>query len=112
MVGAGAKPAGRRYQRVRAVPRVVLLATQDSRAAPLEPATKEKIVAALQAISDMLNVMERFYYRGVCAFDVIAAHNGVNTLLYILGFGVMGRDKMMERINKGDFSGRDTPEHI
>jgi hypothetical protein len=80
--------------------------------ATLEPATKEKIVAALQAVSDMLNVMERFYYRGACAFDVIAAHNGANTLLYILGFGVIGRDKMTERIKKGDFSGDDTPENI
>jgi AbiU2 len=90
----------------------LLLATQDGRAEPLEPATKEKIVAALQAVSDMLNVMERFYYRGVCAFDVIAAHNGANTLLSILGFGIMARDKMMERIKKGDFSGGDTPENI
>jgi hypothetical protein len=90
----------------------LLLATQDSRAAPLEAATKEKIVAALQAVSDMLNVMERFYYRGCCSFDVIAAHNGVGTLLYILGFGIMGREKMMERIKRGDFSGDDTPENI
>jgi len=90
----------------------LLLATQDSRAKPLEPATKEKIVAALKAISDMLNVMERFYYRGGCAFDVIAAHNGANTLLYLLGFGVMGRDKMMERIKKGVFFGDETPEQI
>lgn len=90
----------------------LLLATQDSRATPLPAATKERIVAALRAISDMLNVMERFYYRGVCDFESIAAHNGANTLLYILGFGVMGRDKMVERIRKGDFSGGDTPEHI
>jgi hypothetical protein len=90
----------------------LLLATQDSRATPLEPATKEKIIAALQAISEMLNVMERFYYKGGCAFDAIAAHNGVNTLLYILGFGVMGRDQIMERIKKRDFSGGDTPENI
>lgn len=78
----------------------------------MEAATKEKIVAALKAISDMLNVMERFYHKGACAFDVIAAHNGANTLLYILGFGVMGRDKVVERIKKGDFSGGDTPEQI
>lgn len=90
----------------------LLLATQDRRATPLEPATKEKVVAALKAISDMLNVMERHYYRGGCSFDAIAAHNGANTLLYFLGFGVMGRDKMMERINKGDFSGDDTPEQV
>jgi hypothetical protein len=90
----------------------LLLATQDSRAKPLEPATKERIVAALKAISDMLNVMERFYYRGYCDFDVIAAHKGANTLLYLLGFGVMGRDKMMERIKKGDSPGDDSPEKI
>jgi len=90
----------------------LFLATQDSRAKPLEPATKEKIVAALKAVSGMLNVVERFYYKGSCAFDAIAAHSGANTLLYLLGFGVMGRDKMMERIKKGDFSGDDTPEQI
>jgi hypothetical protein len=42
----------------------------------------------MQAISNMLNVMERFY-RGGCAFNIIAAHNGVKTL-YLLGYGVMG----------------------
>ena len=60
----------------------------------------------------MLNVMERFYYRGGCDFDVIAAHKGANTLLYLLGFGIIGRDKMMERVKKGDFSGDDLPEKI
>jgi hypothetical protein len=92
--------------------RDLLLAIQDSRAKPLEPATKEKIVAALKAISGILNVMERFYHRGGCDFECIAAHNGANTLLYLLGFGVMGRDKMMERIKKGELSGDDTPEQI
>ena len=90
----------------------LLLATQDSRATPLESATKENIIEALKAISDTLNVMERFYYKGGCSFEDIAAHNGANTLLYILGFGVMGREKMVERITRGDFNGDDTPENI
>ncbi len=62
-------------------------------------------------ISDLLNEMERFYFRGSCSFEDIAAHNGAATLLYILGFGVMGRERMVEKIKKGDFSG-DTPENI
>jgi len=90
----------------------LLLATQDGRAKPLESATKERIVAALHAISDMLNVIERFYYRGGCDFDAIAAHKGANSLLYLLGFGIIGRDKMMERVNKGEFSGDDLPEQV
>jgi hypothetical protein len=90
----------------------LLLATQDNQASPLAPATKENVLTALTAISDMLNVMERHYYRGGCSFEAIAAHNGANTLLYLLGFGIIGRDKMIERIKKGDFSGNDTPEPV
>lgn len=90
----------------------LLLSTQDSRAHPLETATKEKITDALKAISDMLNAMERHYYKGICAFDVIAAHNGASTLLHLLGFGIIGRDKMIQRFSNGDFSVDDTPEQI
>ena len=56
--------------------------------------------------------MERFYYKGGCSFADASGHNGAGTLLYILGFGVMGRERMVERIKKGDFSGDDTPENI
>jgi hypothetical protein len=90
----------------------LLLATQDSHATPLEAATKEKVAAALRAVSDLLNVMERFYYKGACSFEDIAAHNGAATLLYILGFGVRGREQMVEKIKKGDFSAIDAPETI
>ncbi|MGL9620383.1 hypothetical protein QRQ56_20400 [Bradyrhizobium sp. U531] len=88
------------------------LAIKDRQAKPLPAATKETVGAALQALSDMLNVIERFYHKGGCSFSDVAGHNGAATLLYILGFGVMGREKMVDRINKGDFSGGDTPEHI
>ena len=60
---------------------------------------------------DLLNEMERFYYKGGCSFKEIVPHKGAATLLFILGFGVMARDEMLERINKGDFSG-DRPENI
>jgi hypothetical protein len=92
--------------------RDLLLATQDHRAKPLKKATKENVERALKAVSDMLNVMERFYYKGVCSFEDTIGRNGAGTLLTILGFGIRGRDKMMEKIKDGDYSGGDAPESI
>ena len=89
----------------------LLLAMQDAKATALPKATKESFFGALDAISDLLNEMERFYYKGGCSFKEIVPHKGAATLLFILGFGVMARDEMLERINKGDFSG-DRPENI
>jgi len=90
----------------------MLLATRDGRATPLQTATKEKFAEALQAVSDLLNTMERFYHKGACSFEDIAAHNGAATLLHILGFGVMGRERMQEKIAKGDFATIESPERI
>jgi hypothetical protein len=89
-----------------------MLAIGDGQATPLERATKERVAEALQSLSDLLNVMERFYYKNVCSFADIAGHNGAATLLHILGLGVIGRDRMMERIRNGDFSAADMPAHI
>ncbi|MHC4049183.1 hypothetical protein [Bradyrhizobium sp. 25ACV] len=41
----------------------LLLATQDGRATPLPSATKKKIADALRALSDLMNVMERYYHK-------------------------------------------------
>jgi AbiU2 len=88
------------------------LATQDGNATPLEAASKENFNEALRAISDVLNTIERFYFKGGCSFEDIAAHNGAATLLFILGFGVRERERMQEKIAKGDFGGVDPPERI
>ena len=90
----------------------LLLATRDAQAKQLEDATKEKFAAALRALSDLLNAMERFYYKSFCSFEDTAAHNGAVTLLFYLGFGIRGREQMMERFNKGDFGALDVPEAI
>jgi AbiU2 len=84
--------------------RDLMLSTQHTSATPLEAVTKEKFFAALRAVSDVLNAMERFYYRGGCSFEDIAAHNGAGTLLHILGLGIEARERMREQIAKGDFS--------
>jgi len=90
----------------------LLLAMKDAQAKPLEDATKEKIAAALRALSDLLNAMERFYYKNVCSFEDTMAHHGVGTLLFYLGHGIKGRERMMERFNQRDFSALDVPEPV
>lgn len=89
------------------------LAIGDGQAMPLTMATKEQVAEALQSLADLMNVMERFYYKNVCSFNDVAAHGGAATLLHMLGFGVIGHERWLEKINKGDFSAAvNTPEHI
>ena len=90
----------------------LLLATQDAKAVPLKSATKEKVNAALGALADVLNAIERHYYKGVCAFGVIAAHKGAATLLHVLGLGVKAREKNEQLIARGKFDELDAPENI
>jgi AbiU2 len=88
------------------------LALQDRLAKPLEAATKERMNAAVSALSDVLNAMERHYFKGGCSFDDIAAHNGVMTLLFTLGFGVNARDEMEAKIKAGHYDNLGQPEQI
>jgi len=90
----------------------LLLALQDGKARPLPAASKDSINTALAALSDVLNAMERHYYKNVCDFASIAAHNGAATLIHILGFGVRDRKRMQERIASGKFDELDPPESI
>jgi HEPN superfamily AbiU2-like protein len=90
----------------------LLLATQDGRAVPLQSASREKVNAALAAIADVLNAIERHYYRGSCDFGAIAAREGAATLLFTLGFGVKAREKMEAKIAARKFDELDQPESI
>jgi len=88
------------------------LAIGDGQATPLARATKEQVAEALQSLADLLNVLERHFYKNVCSFADIAPHNGAATLLHLLGLGVIGREQVLERINKGDLSAANIPERI
>lgn len=92
--------------------RDLMLAMQDGGAKPLPAATKEKFFEALQAMSDLLNLMERFYFKGACSFADVAPHNGAATLLFILGFGVRERERLQEKVANKDFQTIDLPESI
>jgi hypothetical protein len=90
----------------------LLLALQDGKAAPLQSASKENTDAALAAITNVLNAIERHYYKGLCDFDAIVTYKGAATLLFILGFGVQGRERMEAKIANGKFDELDTPESV
>lgn len=90
----------------------LLLAIQDGKARPLPAASKDSINAAVTALSDVLNAFEHHYYRNVCDFASVAAHEGVSTLLFTLGFGVKAREEMEAKIARGEFDDLGTPENI
>jgi hypothetical protein len=90
----------------------LLLAVGDGKAVALKAPTKEKVSAALEALDDVLNAIERHYYRGMCDFTAIAAHKGAATLLFTLGFGVKARKEMEAKIARGSFDDLGTPESI
>jgi hypothetical protein len=90
----------------------LLIATEDGKATPLNRPEKEKVSEAFEAISDVLNAIERFYFRGACSFDVIPALNGAATLLFVLGFGVKGREEMEAKIASKQFDDLGAPEII
>jgi hypothetical protein len=90
----------------------LLLAVQDGKAAPLPAASKEKFGAALAALGNVLNAIERHYHKGGCCFDAIAAHAGAATLLFTLGFGVKAREEMEGKIASGKFDELGAPESI
>jgi hypothetical protein len=90
----------------------LLLAIQDGKALPLPAAQKESVNAALAALADVLNAIERHYHRGACDFDAIGAHKGAGRLLPMLGFGVKAREEMEAKIASGKFDDLGTPEII
>jgi AbiU2 len=88
------------------------LATGDEEATPLEVATREKVNAALQSLADVMNAVERHYFKGETSFDAIAAHNGAATLLHVLGDGLKQKDRREKLIAEGKFDDLDLPEQI
>lgn len=90
----------------------LLIATQDQRAAPLPTATKEKFADALQGLSDLLNTIEQFYFRGLCSFKDAVPHRGVGSLFHILGLGIRERERIQQKISNGDFEGLELPESV
>jgi hypothetical protein len=85
---------------------------QDGRATPLWPATKERFNEALQAVSNLMNSVERFYFSSFCSFEDVLPHNGAAKLLSILGFGVREYERTQDKIRRNDVTSIDMPETV
>jgi hypothetical protein len=79
------------------------LAMQDTPAKTLPDASRAQVNAALKAIADVMNVVERHYLDSGTAYDAGARHNGAVSLVYVLNTGNRERKARQERIEKGDF---------
>jgi hypothetical protein len=88
------------------------LATDDNKATPLETVNKEKVIEALKSLSDVLNAVERHYFKGGTSYDAIAAHNGAATLLFVLGDGIKQKERREKLIAAGKFVDFDLPERV
>jgi hypothetical protein len=88
------------------------LATGDTKATPLEVASREKVNSALQSLVDVMNAVERHYFKGGTSFRDIPAHNGAATLLHVLGDGLKQKDRREKLIAEGKFDDLDLPEHV
>jgi AbiU2 len=84
----------------------------DDKAAPLEIADKDKVKDALKSFADVLNAVERHYFKGLTSFDAIAAKNGAATLLHVLGDGVKQKQRREKLIAERKFDDLDLPEQI
>ena len=85
------------------------LAIRTATAKPLEPASREQVTTALQAIARVLNVVEHRYLEGSpVQYDRLDGH-GALSLLYRLRDGLDADEQRKERIKAGEASPRGHP---
>jgi hypothetical protein len=88
------------------------LAIKDGSATPLPSATKEHFAEALAAVDAMLNAIENHYFKSGTMFNEVMTKNGAGTLLWVLGFGVKARQRMQDKLDKGDLDDLEQPDPI
>jgi hypothetical protein len=81
-------------------------------AAPLKPASRDKMKRAIQAIADVLNAVSLHYSESTTVFDIGGLPGGASTLLYVLNDGIKAQKERRERLKRGeiredDFGPRD-----
>ena len=72
-------------------------------AEPLQPASREKVDAALQAIAGVLNAVSSHYLDSTTFFDVDSEPDGALSLLHVLDGGLKAKRARRERIKSGNF---------
>jgi hypothetical protein len=82
----------------------------DVTAEPLAVASKEKIIAALQAIQDVLNTISIPLLDSATDFGDMPVINSGEDLIYLLDFAIRKREEMNKRIESGNYTESDLAE--
>lgn len=82
-------------------------------AAPLEPASREKVEHAMKALTDILNAVSFHYCYSTTIFDLKDGSGGAVSLLFVLEDGIKTQTLRRERRLNGTFSPDDyAPKYI
>jgi hypothetical protein len=84
----------------------------DGKAANVEEANKEKMNAALESLSAVLNAIESHYFKSGTVFEAITAHQGAVALLYVLDDGVRRKEERENNILDGKILDSDLQDPI
>lgn len=76
-------------------------------AAPLEPASREKVKEALEALVEVLNAISAHYHDSTTFFDLDDGSGGAESLLYVLDDGIKAENLRRERRKNGTFNSDD-----
>ena len=76
-------------------------------AAPLEPASREKVKEALDALVEVLNAISTHYHGSTTFFDLDDGSGGAESLLYVLDDGIKAESLRRERCKNGTFNSDD-----
>lgn len=76
-------------------------------AAPLVPASREKVKEALKALTDVLNAISAHYCDSTTIFDLKDGSGGAVSLLYVLDDGIKSEILRRERRKNGTFNSDD-----
>lgn len=74
---------------------------------PLEPASREKVKEALEALVEVLNAISAHYHDSTTFFDLKDGAGGAVSLLFVLDDGIKAEAIRHERLKNGTFSSDD-----
>jgi hypothetical protein len=74
----------------------------DPHPTPLEPASREKVKIALNALVDVLNAVSQHYMDTSNVFDLPGYHGDAGSLLYVLDDGVRAEAERRDRLKRSE----------
>ena len=80
-------------------------------ATPLQPASREKVKAALEAIVSVLDAVTLHYFDSSTAFDTSSNRGGAESLIYVLDDGLKAKAERIERRKSGEVDPKDFTAH-